>query len=168
MKSASAHDFEVQVASSEIDPPSSATLQKHRKKTSVSSGPFIQHADRPLSRRKVLHFTDDGASSVQHFLRSPSPTKNLDDFVMLRRKRQPKSDESDLPHVPPLLPPEVHKLAGKKSSIKATDPKVRRGKQKESRWVRFLDVALTCPSDESDDEILFLPAPARRTRRTNG
>jgi len=114
---------------------------------------------------KSLHFTDKGSNTLQRFLESPSPSDmNFDDFVMLRRKRETNPDESDihpLPRAEPAKPVTKTTKMTTRSAIRG------KGKQRESRWVRFLDVALTCPSDESDDELLFLPAPSTSKRKTS-
>lgn len=115
--------------------------------------------------RTSLHFTERGSSTVQ-LLESPSPTEmNFKDFIMMRRKRETSPDEESdlLPHdIPAGKQKPLHKDRMASTSISTKSAEVRKGKQKESKWVRFLDVALTCPSDESDDEILFLPPPADR------
>jgi len=123
----------------------------------------------PIATRS-LHSTETGSSTVQ-LLDSPPPTEmNFKDFIMMRRKRETSSDEESdlLLHNTPAgdqNPLRKDKMAS--TSISTTRAEVRKGKQKESKWVRFLDVALTCPSDGSDDEILFLPPPAdnKNTRK---
>jgi hypothetical protein len=107
---------------------------------------------------KSLHFTESGAGTIEYRIDSPSPNDtNLEDFVMFRRKAETNPDESD---ICPLPPAQTQLVKEAQITRRETRSSIRKkGKQKESRWVRFLDVALTCPSDESDDELLFLPPP---------
>ena len=67
---------------------------------------------------------------------------------MLRRKRGALIEETDiLEHRPESSESVTQKEVGKiMESAK---------NKKGGKWVRFLDVAISCPSDESDDELAF-------------
>jgi hypothetical protein len=86
-----------------------------------------------------------------------------EDFVMLRRKREVFTDED--------LDPMPHASAtrgrvrgrGRKSRKDgaAAEESRRVGVQrggKGGKWVRFLDVGITCPSDESDELSICKPS----------
>lgn len=101
---------------------------------------------------------------------SPTPVTymQIDDFVMLRRKRDVFIDDEGgdlLEHQPNLTINETEdqlmKTVMKKPSASKSDHG--KGKAKPNRWVRFLDVGITCPSDVSDDELDFCK-PARRKK----
>jgi len=86
----------------------------------------------------------------------------IDDFVLFRRKRESAVDEkpepaavkpSDSQCQSPKAKPKrrsSRKAAAKKSTVENEEIT---GNEK---WVRFLDVAISCPSDASEDELLFL------------
>lgn len=82
---------------------------------------------------------------------SPSPAADMrtDDFVMLRRKKGTLIDEIDILEHRPATSTESKEQ--KKNVTGRVGEKMNKGK----KWVRFLDVGISCPSDESDDELAF-------------
>lgn len=91
---------------------------------------------------------------------------------MLRRKRgvltgdeesdiiehRPIEDNNtaDLKHAKPNPWTKSKKAANKPPQRASTLKKVgEKGKGKPNKWVRFLDVGISCPSDESEDELAF-------------
>jgi hypothetical protein len=92
---------------------------------------------------------------------SPSPSTDIitSDFVMLRRRKTPLAnfDEPDfLQHSSQEISEEKAEVKGRaKGKRTKRKPKVLNGSGQGNKWVKFLDVALECPSDESDDELSF-------------
>jgi hypothetical protein len=82
---------------------------------------------------------------------------NTEDFVMLRRKKGSlvDLDEPDILHHRPEPKPSKPKLETKGKHSKKKVQTSENTKGQGNKWVKFLDVALTCPSDESDDELTF-------------
>ena len=94
-----------------------------------------------------------------------------DDFVMLRRKRGllTGDEESDVIEHRPIEDKTIASqkpnswTKSKREAMKVADKSARKnvavkaGKRngKPHNWVRFLDMGISCPSDESDDELAF-------------
>jgi len=97
-----------------------------------------------------------------------------EDFVMLRRKREIFTDEDDLEPAPPQLTTVRRGVKAKKCAGSRMRDRKMKGKDKAARgdqesevdkkksgsekWVRFLDVAISCPSDESDELSICKPS----------
>ena len=92
---------------------------------------------------------------------SPSPDRTPDDFIFQRREAITKTVDRDIEQ------DQSHEVAAV-TNQKKVKPKGRKGKSKSNskvkeeestiqgtKWVKFMDFALTCPSDESDDELAF-------------
>ena len=85
---------------------------------------------------------------------------------MLRRKNGSPTDINEpdiLPHNPnPQRSTKVQSAKSKtKGKAKISNVEKRGTSGEGNKWVMFLDVALTCPSDESDDELAFCKPAAR-------
>jgi len=108
-----------------------------------------------------------------NYAASPSPVTDMrtEDFVILRRKRgvltetggsdiiEHRSIEDKSTVNPKLSRPNPwtmpKKPVRKSAEGNATKKDMDKGKAKGNKWVRFLDVGISCPSDESDDELAF-------------
>jgi hypothetical protein len=93
---------------------------------------------------------------------SPSPNRPADDFIFQRRESNTKTAhkdvEQDQSHNEVTAATSQKKGKGKGSKEKSN--RQSKVKEKESmsqgnKWIKFMDFALTCPSDESDDELAF-------------
>ena len=152
---------------------------------SQSDDPTINKGP-PGIRRQVSFWNSPSSRSTQPiYIASPCPATDMrtEDFVMLRRKREISTDEDDLE---PARPQPIVRRGGKEKTRVGSRVKDRRTKGKEKaaqgdqgkelesghqvvaavekkksgsgKWVRFLDVALTCPSDESDELSICKPS----------
>jgi hypothetical protein len=138
------------------------------------SQPEDQQTQGPPAVRKPFNFWNSRSEAVEpDYVASPSPTTDMrtEDFVMLRRKRGvlTESEESDIiehrriedkteanPKSSQPNPWTKPKKGAKKPAEEtATKKDTEKGKVKVNKWVRFLDVGISCPSDESDDELAF-------------
>lgn len=103
----------------------------------------------------------------------------MEDFVMLRRKREVFTDDDPLEPAPqpPAQPGGTKTRSGGVRAKKKVLPMETEmgdvrvegviaagGKKKGSgeKWVRFLDVAITCPSDESDELSICKPSWSKK------
>jgi hypothetical protein len=122
-------------------------------------------AKAPPLIRKAANFFDTPSRPIEPlYIASPCPATDMptEDFVMLRRKREVFADEDLEP-----LPQAVARRGrgrgrGRKSRKDGAgeersdvgEPKGGKG----GKWVRFLDVGVTCPSDESDELSICKPS----------
>ncbi len=119
----------------------------------------------PPAVRKPFAFWNSPSRAVEQpfYIVSPSPATEMrtEDFVMLRRTRGiiMEDEEIDiLEHRPDATQENKDKKKGKKGLNKKTLVNAEEKetvKNKGTKWVRFLDVGISCPSDESDDELVF-------------
>jgi hypothetical protein len=115
----------------------------------------------PPAVRKPFNFWNSPSRTVEPFyIASPSPPTDMrtEDFVMLRRKRGNFMDDEDADILEHLDPPVTKGKAKSKETAasKKDPPEIRESaKNKGKKWVRFLDVGISCLSDESDDELAF-------------
>ena len=115
--------------------------------------------------RKPFTFWNSPSRAVEQpfYIASPSPATDMrtDDFVMLRRTRGiiMEDEETDiLEHRLESTQGIKNKKGGSdKKGVKKKTSVMEKGsaKNKGKKWVRFLDVGISCPSDESDDELAF-------------
>jgi hypothetical protein len=114
----------------------------------------------PLVERKPFQYWKSPSEVMVPFLSvSPSPAIDMiqEDFVMSRRKISDLiEDDNDIIEPPDTKPQGKKKgktqISGKQSN-KRGNKQTSMTKKGESKWVRFLDVAVTCASGESDDEL---------------
>ena len=117
----------------------------------------------PAVRKPFTFWNSPSRASEQPFyIASPSPATDMrtDDFVMFRRTRGiiMEDEEIDiLEHRPePTHETKDDKRGSDKKAVKKTSVvETKTAKNKGKKWVRFLDVGISCPSDESDDELAF-------------
>ena len=121
-----------------------------------------QYLQNPPEVRKQLGLWKSPSRAVEPFyIASPSPATNMnyEDFVIQRRHLETPAEEG--PDILELGISEAEtitterdgpmKAVTKKNSRWGSKGKSGRG----NKWVRFLDVGISCPSDESDDELAF-------------
>ena len=140
-------------------------------KTKQPSEKYTLPSDHPIKPAPVKGKEASQTSSKPFDLTTrSSPTAAVDpgieDFVLFRRKRESAVDEklepaavkpSDTQCESPKAKPKrrsTRKAAAKKSTVEKEETT---GNEK---WVRFLDVGISCPSDASEDELLFLKPPS--------
>jgi hypothetical protein len=127
----------------------------------------------PEPARKSISIWQPLSPSASAVSPSPIIDMNTEDFVMLRRRKSPLHSDDILDSLPPAATTSTPKPKGKataKTKPKGATKGKGRGKSKPptttettkpgerstgNRWVRFLDVGLSCPSDESADELAF-------------
>src|SRR5436305_9956354 len=100
----------------------------------------------PAVRKPIITFNP---AHLAPFSPSPSTDIGTEDFVVLRRKKGTKIEHEE--HE--LL---EHKPKTKKGAMKVKGTNGAGGRKKgekgnKEKWVRFLDVGISCPSDESDE-----------------
>jgi len=144
------------------------------------SQPEDQQSQGPPGVRKTFGYWNSPSGAGEPiYAASPSPATDIrtEDFVMLRRKHdvfqgdeeldiiehRPTQDK-DTAHQKPDKPNPwtkskklVNKLAEGTLMFKKGEGKQYKGKP--NKWVRFLDVGISCPSDGSDDELAFCKPP---------
>lgn len=139
------------------------------------SQPDDQQSQGPPAVRKPFTYWNSPSRAVEPlYAASPSPATDMgtEDFVMLRRKRGVLTgdEESDIIEHRPIEDNDTANLKHDKpnpwtkSKKGANKPPQRastlkkdgeKGNGKPNKWVRFLDVGISCPSDESEDELAF-------------
>jgi hypothetical protein len=144
---------------------------------SQSDGPA--NKDPPGVRKPVSFWKSPSRPTEPFYIASPSPATDMrtEDFVMHRRKREVFTDD-DLEPVPHPVPSrgKARRPRGKKeiqggeqgkgTEIEEEMEEIasdRRKKKGAGKWVRFLDVAITCPSDESDELSICKPLWTKKT-----
>jgi hypothetical protein len=108
----------------------------------------------PQVRRPLSLWKDLSGITEPVDVSSPTPANELaiEDFVMRRPRKESYSDNGDdmLRHNPSQTSPRQVKSSGtdKSTSNEAVT-------NKGNKWVKFLDIGISCDSDESDDELAF-------------
>jgi hypothetical protein len=117
----------------------------------------------PAVRKPFTFWKSPSRAAEPFYTASPSPATDMraEDFVMLRRTRGIVEEDEETDILEHRLEPtrEIRdekrgtdkKGAKKKTSVVEKESAKNKGK----KWVRFLDVGISCPSDESDDELAF-------------
>jgi len=122
-----------------------------------------QDIQSPPAVRKPFGFWKSPSREVGPFyIASPCPatSMNYEDFVMQRRKRETPIEEGLLEHHYSEIKAGAVNQKAKSTNIASkednnTNSTDEGRKQIGNKWVRFLDVGISCPSDESDDELAF-------------
>ena len=114
---------------------------------------------------------DDSRIQVKIKPMSPVADVNVDDFVMYRRQRQTYAclgeegrdtidyRESTVQH------PVKQTNSDYSQKQKVTEGEKERNRKPGKKWVRFLDVGISCASDEADDELAFCKPPPHQKYR---
>jgi hypothetical protein len=121
--------------------------------------PINPLAPRPAARKSSNFWNDASYPTEPFHMASPSPATDMrtEDFVMFRRKGGNLIEEDILEHRP---------LTESKTMDKKNCGYGSSQNNKGKKWVRFLDVGISCPSDESDDELAF--CKPSWTKKTTG
>jgi hypothetical protein len=133
----------------------------------------------PPAVRKPFIFWNSQSRAVEQpiYIASPSPATDMrtEDFVMLRRTRgiftEDEEDTDILEHrLETTHEIKDEKKGTNKKRVKKKTIVVEKGsaKNKGEKWVRFLDVGISCASDESDDQLAFCkPLWTKKKRETS-
>lgn len=132
-----------------------------------------QDIQSPPAVRKPFGFWKSPSREVEPFyIASPCPatSMNYEDFVMQRRKRDTPIEEGLLEHhssdIKAGAGNEKAKLANIALKEDNSNSEDKGRKRVGNKWIRFLDVGISCPSDESDDELAFCkPSQTKETSK---
>ena len=93
---------------------------------------------------------------------TPSPNRPADDFIFQRRESNTNTADRDIEQdqFHNEVAAVTNQKKGERKGSKEKSNRQSKVKEKEStsqgnKWIKFMDFELSCPSDESDDELAF-------------